>query len=100
MSTSITMARAIRDTLEELMLQEPDILLLGENVDTLGGVAGTCEGLRAAYGPERVIQTPLSESGLLGVAAGLAMGGCGPVAPLEEQFCNQAEPAECRLALR
>jgi len=76
------MARAIRDTLDELLITDPSVLVMGEAVGTLGGVAGTTEGLLAAHGPERVIETPLSESGLLGVAAGLAMGGRVPVLEL------------------
>jgi len=80
--STTTLARAIRDTLDELLLTDPSVLVLGEAVGSLGGVAGTCEGLLAAHGPERVVQTPLSESGLLGIAAGLAMGGRIPVVEL------------------
>lgn len=82
MSTPIPMSRAIRDTLDALLIDSPDVLLMGEAVGSQGGVAGTCDGLLAAHGPERVIETPLSESGLLGVAAGLAMGGKIPVLEL------------------
>ncbi len=82
MSTPTSMARAIRDTLDELLITDPTVLVMGEAVGTLGGVAGTTEGLLAAHGAERVVETPLSESGLLGVAAGLAMGGRAPIVAL------------------
>ena len=82
MSTPTTMARAIRDTLDELLITHDHTLVMGEAVGGLGGVCGTTDGLLAAHGPERVVDTPLSESGLLGVAAGLAMGGRLPILEL------------------
>jgi pyruvate dehydrogenase E1 component beta subunit len=76
------MARAIRDTLDSFLVTNPATLVMGEAVGAMGGVGGTCEGLLLAHGPERVVETPLSESGLLGVAAGLAMGGRIPILEL------------------
>ena len=86
-----TMADAINATLRESMDRDPNIIVLGEDVAQVGGVFRVTEGLLDAYGSERVIDTPLSESGIVGTAIGMAMAGARPVA--EIQFDGFVYPA-------
>src|SRR3546814_19788868 len=65
-------------------LEENDrVLLMGEDIGPLGGVFRITEGLQADFGPKRVIDTPLAESGIVGTAIGLAMGGFRPVCEIQ-----------------
>jgi pyruvate dehydrogenase E1 component beta subunit len=83
---------AINATLHAEMERDPDILLLGEDVvggagtaggqESIGGIWGTSGGLFAKFGPDRVIDTPISESAIVGAAAGAALAGKRPVAEL------------------
>lgn len=83
MSTrELTYSRALREALTEEMERNPDILLLGEDIGVYGGVFKVTEGLLDRFGPERVIETPISEAGFVGAAVGLAMTGKHPVAEL------------------
>lgn len=80
MSTrELTFAQAIREALDEEMARDERIVVLGEDVGAWGGVFRTTDGLYAKYGPERVIDTPLSEEGYVGLAVGAAMTGSHPV---------------------
>lgn len=79
--------RALRDSLE----RDERVLVLGEDVGKLGGVFRVTDGLQATFGPERVFDTPLAESGIAGVSLGLALAGFRPVA--EMQFDAFAYPA-------
>ena len=80
MSTrELTFAQAIREALDEEMGRDERIFVLGEDVGVWGGVFRTTEGLFQKYGPERVIDTPLSEEGFVGLAVGAAMTGLHPV---------------------
>lgn len=92
-----TFAKIIAMTLGEEMRRDPKVLLLGEDVQT--GIQGTTSGLVAEFGPERVWNTPLSESGFTGVGIGLAAVGYRPVVDLMygtftyvamDQLANQA----------
>src|ERR1700683_4468030 len=67
------------------------VLVFGEDVGTLGGVFRVTDGLAAAFGPTRVFDTPLAESGIVGTAIGMAMNGLRPV--VEMQFDAFAYPA-------
>ena len=78
MNTATTLRETLRSALEE----DERVLLLGENVAKLGGVHETSKGLADAF-PGRVIDTPLSENGVVGLAVGLALGGRRPVVELE-----------------
>jgi pyruvate dehydrogenase E1 component beta subunit len=80
MSTrELTFAQAIREALDEELTRDPNIFVLGEDVGAWGGVFRTTEGLFEKYGPDRVIDTPLSEEGFVGLAVGAAMTGMHPV---------------------
>jgi pyruvate dehydrogenase E1 component beta subunit len=80
MSTrELTFAQAIREALDEEMARDETIFVLGEDVGAWGGVFRCTEGLFLKYGGERIIDTPLSEEGYVGLAVGAAMTGMHPV---------------------
>lgn len=79
----LTMARAINAGLAAAMREDPAVLLMGEDVGRLGGVFRVTDGLQEQFGEERVIDTPLAESGIIGTAVGLAMRGYAPVAEIQ-----------------
>jgi len=78
----LTYAKVLREALIEEMERDPNILLLGEDIGVYGGVFKVTEGLLARFGPERVIETPISEAGFVSAAVGLAMTGKHPMAEL------------------
>lgn len=78
----LTIAKAISEALSQAMHDDPSVLVMGEDIAQLGGVFGTTQGLLAAYGPERVRDTPISETGFIGTAVGLAASGMRPVVEL------------------
>ncbi|QMW22276.1 alpha-ketoacid dehydrogenase subunit beta [Sandaracinobacteroides saxicola] len=78
----LTMSRAGREALDWEMERRDEIFCLGEDVYNFGGIFGTMDGFGAKYGPERVINTPISETGFIGMAAGAAMAGMHPVIDL------------------
>jgi len=82
---------AINDGLMLEMERDPSVVLLGEDVGKEGGVFRVTDGLQAKFGAERVIDTPLAESGIVGVAIGMAVKGLRPVA--EIQFEGFLPPA-------
>jgi pyruvate/2-oxoglutarate/acetoin dehydrogenase E1 component len=75
----ITSAQAIRDALAESMRERPEVYLMGEGVADPSGIFGTVEGLFAEFGPERVVEMPVAENGLTGIAIGTALMGRRPV---------------------
>jgi pyruvate/2-oxoglutarate/acetoin dehydrogenase E1 component len=77
------MAQALNLALREEMERDERVVLLGEDVGKRGGVFLITEGLYELFGPERVIDTPLSEAAIIGVAAGMAMNGLRPVAEIQ-----------------
>lgn len=79
----LTMAKAINTGLAAAMRDDPRVLLMGEDVGRLGGVFRVTDGLQAEFGEERVIDTPLAESGIIGTAVGLAMRGYAPVCEIQ-----------------
>ncbi len=81
---------AVRDTLREEMARDPRVMVLGEDVEE-GGVFRATEGLLQSFGPERIMDTPLAESSIVGVAIGLSLDGFLPVA--EIQFTDFILPA-------
>lgn len=88
---TLTLIQAIHDALDREMGRNPAVVLLGEDVGRAGGVFRATEGLWEKYGGERVIDTPLAESGIVGMAVGMALNGLRPVA--EIQFADFIYPA-------
>lgn len=86
-----TMAEALRFALRDSLASDDRVLVLGEDIGTLGGVFRITDGLQAQFGTERVFDTPLAESGLVGFSLGLALYGYRPVA--EIQFDGFVYPA-------
>ena len=88
---AMPMAKALNAGLRQAMLDDPKVLLMGEDIGPLGGVFRITEGLQAEFGQNRVLDTPLAESGIVGTAIGLAMRGFRPVC--EIQFDGFVYPA-------
>ncbi|HYM84775.1 MAG TPA: transketolase C-terminal domain-containing protein, partial [Candidatus Dormibacteraeota bacterium] len=86
-----TFIEAIRETLSEEMRRDPSMIVLGEDVGKKGGVFLATDGLWSEFGDERVIDTPLTESMIVGTAIGAAQNGLRPVA--EIQFADFIFPA-------
>ncbi|MGI5166456.1 alpha-ketoacid dehydrogenase subunit beta [Spirillospora sp. CA-253888] len=91
MSGPVTLAKALNQGLRRAMEDDPKVLVMGEDVGRLGGVFRVTDGLQKDFGEERVIDTPLAESGIVGTAIGLALRGYRPVC--EIQFDGFVFPA-------
>ena len=89
--TAITLAKGVTMGLRAAMEADPKVIIMGEDVGKLGGVFRVTDGLQKDFGEDRVIDTPLAESGILGTAVGLAMRGYRPVC--EIQFDGFVYPA-------
>ena len=87
----ITMAMALNTALRDAMEADERVVLLGEDIGTLGGVFRITDGLQKDFGDQRVMDTPLAESGIVGISIGLAIRGYRPVA--EIQFDGFSFPA-------
>jgi len=85
------LVQAITLGLKQEMERDPDVIILGEDVGVNGGVFRATEGLYKQFGAERVVDCPLAESGIIGSAIGLAMGGMKPIP--EIQFDGFLGPA-------
>jgi len=81
--SEITMLEAIREALFEEMERDPAVVALGEDIGVYGGAFKVTEGLLAKYGPERVIDTPISETAIVGAACGMSYLGLRPVAEMQ-----------------
>lgn len=79
----VNMVQALNLALLQEMGRDPNVLVLGEDVGVDGGVFRVTDGLLKEYGPERVIDTPLAESGIVGAAIGMAAYGLRPVAEIQ-----------------
>jgi pyruvate dehydrogenase E1 component beta subunit len=88
--TERNLAQALNQALD-LALAEPDVVLLGEDVGTTGGVFRISDGLLDKHGEDKVIDTPVAESGIVGAAFGMAVAGMRPV--VEIQFMGFSYPA-------
>ena len=90
---------ALKQALADAMREDEDIFVIGEEVGRYGGAYGVTKGLLEEFGPERLLDTPISEPAIVGTAVGAAMAGMRPVAELMyvdfiglamDQLCNQA----------
>ncbi|MGB5286674.1 MAG: alpha-ketoacid dehydrogenase subunit beta, partial [Polyangiales bacterium] len=88
--TEMNLVQAINSALREALREDENVLLMGEDIGTLGGVFRVTQGLREEFGPDRVLDTPLSETGILGTAIGMALQGLRPVS--EIQFADFIYP--------
>ena len=91
MTENLSLAKAINRGLHRAMQNDPRVILMGEDIGTLGGVFRVTEGLKDEFGENRVLDTPLAESGIVGSAIGLAMRGYRSVC--EIQFDGFVYPA-------
>ena len=87
----MTMAKALNEALRRTMEDDPKVLVMGEDVGKLGGVFRVTDGLQKDFGEDRVMDTPLAESAIVGTAIGLALRGYRPVC--EIQFDGFVYPA-------
>ncbi len=94
-----TLVGAINQALDQILASDPDVILLGEDIGLNGGVFRVTDGLQAKHGKDRVVDTPLDESGIMGTAIGLAIAGMkavpeiqfdGFLGPAYDQFVNHA----------
>jgi 2-oxoisovalerate dehydrogenase E1 component beta subunit len=79
----LNVLEAVREALFEEMRRDPTMIVLGEDVGRLGGVFRATDGLLDEFGPERVVDTPMAELSIAGIAVGLAMRGLRPVAEIQ-----------------
>src|SRR3954467_11126136 len=79
----MTMIQAITDALRVELSNDPNVLVFGEDVGQNGGVFRATEGLQKEFGEDRVFDTPLAESGIGGLAIGLALEGYRPVPEIQ-----------------
>jgi len=80
---TMPLAKALNAGLRKAMTDDPTVLLMGEDIGPLGGVFRVTENLQSEFGPKRVMDTPLAESGIIGTAIGLAMAGFRPVCEIQ-----------------
>ncbi len=81
--TTMTIAKAINEGLRATLNNNPRSLLMGEDIGALGGVYRVTDGLIAEFGADRVVDTPLAESGIIGTAIGLSLRGYQPVCEIQ-----------------
>lgn len=95
----ISYLEAVREAMTQEMRQDPSVFLIGEDVGTYGGAFGVSLGMLEEFGPERILDTPITELGLTGAAVGAALVGQRPIAEImfmdfmtlaSEQLVNQA----------
>ncbi|GAA3054634.1 alpha-ketoacid dehydrogenase subunit beta [Kitasatospora albolonga] len=91
MGTQLSIAKALNEALRKSLESDPKTLLMGEDIGKLGGVFRITDGLQKDFGEDRVMDSPLAESGIMGTAIGLALRGYRPV--VEIQFDGFVYPA-------
>lgn len=82
MSKKITVSKALREALHEEMVRDENVFIMGEDMAVMGSVFALTTGFLEEFGPDRVIDTPISEEGFCGMAVGAAMRGMRPVIEL------------------
>src|ERR1700742_2177469 len=109
MPKELSYLEAIREALVEEMRRDAKVFVLGEDVGAYGGAFGVTQGLYDEFGEMRVIDTPISESAIIGVSIGAALRGYRPVAEMQfadfitcgfDQICNQAATLRYRYGSR
>src|SRR3712207_3047706 len=80
---TITLAKGLNQGLRAVMEADPKVIVMGEDVGRLGGVFRITDGLQKDFGEQRVLDTPLGESGIIGTAVGLAVRGYRPVCEIQ-----------------
>jgi hypothetical protein len=99
MAKELTYLDAIREALAEEMRRDPKVFVLGEDVGAYGGAFGVTQGLHEEFGDARVVDTPISESAIVGISIGASLRGYRPVAEMQfadfiscafDQIVNQA----------
>lgn len=88
---TMTMIQALRSAMDVMLERDDNVIVFGEDVGYFGGVFRCTEGLQAKYGRERVFDAPITESGIVGAAVGMAAYGLRPV--VEVQFADYVYPA-------
>ena len=81
--TTLTLGKAINEGMRRALASDDKVVLMGEDIGTLGGVFRVTDGLKAEFGGNRVVDTPLSEAGIVGTAVGLAYRGFRPVVEIQ-----------------
>lgn len=82
----ISIAEAVREAMQEEMRRDPTVFLIGEDIGVFGGVFKCSLGMLQEFGPQRVVDTPISEAGYAGLGVGAAMTGLRPI--VELMFCD------------
>ena len=90
-TSTVTMTKALNAALRDALAEDPTVVIFGEDVGPLGGVFRVTDGLHAQFGEERIWDSPLAESGIVGTAIGMAIYGMRPV--VEMQFDAFSYPA-------
>ena len=89
--TTLTLSKALNEGLRKALEDDPKVVVMGEDVGKLGGVFRVTDGLQKDFGEDRVVDTPLAESGIVGTAIGLALRGYRPVCEIQfDGFVFQA----------
>ena len=78
----LTTSKAISEAIGQEIERDERVFVMGEDIGVYGGIFGATEGLLAKYGPERIMDTPISETGFIGAAVGAAVSGMRPIAEL------------------
>jgi pyruvate dehydrogenase E1 component beta subunit len=78
----LTTSKAVAEGIAQEMERDPAVFVMGEDIGVYGGIFGATEGLLAKFGPERIMDTPISETGFIGAATGAALSGMRPIAEL------------------
>lgn len=78
----LTTAKAISEAIAQEMERDPSVFVMGEDIGVYGGIFGATDGLLARFGPDRVMDTPISETAFIGAATGAAVSGMRPIVEL------------------
>ena len=89
--TQMNMVQSLNSAMDIMLDSSPETLIMGEDIGFFGGVFRCTDGLQEKYGPHRVIDTPIAEGGIVGVAIGMGVNGLRPI--VEIQFADYFYPA-------